>query len=105
MVLDTQGKTVKMRRDFRLPYTYDFPYMPHMRPYTGIANATILTVLLLPFSGNLTRNKIEIVSDPTNPSIVSKTTILGQEKKFGKVLDPNGGLVNYTNYYFFYFDS
>jgi len=77
-----------MRRDVRLPYSYDLPYKSHLRPYTGIANQTILGELQnlsITQTTNITNSsrKIEIIPDPSNPNIVSKTTVLGLSKSFG----------------------
>jgi hypothetical protein len=80
MVLDANNKIIRMQSDWRLPYTYDHPYTAHLRPSTGINNSTILKELLKFDSSQETTvqsNSLEIISSPTNPSIVTYVTVIG----------------------------
>lgn len=81
MVLDNNNKIIKMQKDWRLPYTYDWPYKAHLRPSTGISNSTVLQDLLKFDSSKTTvsqKNSISVISDPTNPTISSVVTVIGQ---------------------------
>lgn len=105
LVTDSENMIVRMDESWKLPFNYITPFTPHLVPITGIKNVSELENRFIK-SESVAQMTANVTNDPKNPSLVTKMTIIGQERVIGKFLKTQSSqLETAKQKYFFYFDS